>query len=72
MEKGWVKVGSFANELSSEMCRLLLQEEGIVVVLMNKQDSSLKFGKIEILVKEGDVEKATEIVNTYNVEINED
>ncbi|KGE14531.1 putative signal transducing protein [Sphingobacterium deserti] len=66
MEKGWVKVATYTNELTSEMMKLLLEEQGIPAVLLNKQDSSLKFGRIELFVPEEDVVTAMNYINAEN------
>lgn len=64
MEKGWVKIATYSNELTSEMAKLSLEQHGVVAVLLNKQDSSLKFGKIELFVQEADQAKAAEIITS--------
>ncbi|MFD1769260.1 putative signal transducing protein [Sphingobacterium suaedae] len=66
MENNWVKIATYTNELTSELAKVLLEQHGIVVVLLNKQDSSFKFGKIELLVQEGDAKNAQEIINEQN------
>tara|TARA_B100000683_G_scaffold45213_2_gene41576 strand:- start:13788 stop:13946 length:159 start_codon:yes stop_codon:yes gene_type:complete len=44
-----------------------LLENGINAIVMNKQDSSYQvFGEGELLVKEGDVERAKELLNQTN------
>ncbi|TDS14819.1 putative signal transducing protein [Sphingobacterium paludis] len=68
MEKGWVKVATYTNELTSEMMKLLLEEQGIPAVLLNKQDSSLKFGRIELFVREEDVVEAGTYIHAENSE----
>ena len=50
-----------------EMMKGFLLENGINAIVMNKQDSSYQvFGEGELLVKEGDVERAKELLNQAN------
>ena len=50
-----------------EMMKGFLFENGINAIVMNKQDSSYQvFGDGELLVKEGDVERAKELLNQIN------
>ncbi len=50
-----------------EMMKGFLFENGINAIVMNKQDSSYQvFGEGELLVKEGDVERAKELLNQIN------
>ena len=50
-----------------EMMKGFLLENGINAIVMNKQDSSYQvFGEGELLVKEGDVERAKELLNQTN------
>lgn len=62
MEKNWVKVESYIDVFASEFAKQLLEQHGIEAVLLNKQDSSLKFGKIELLVQEENVALATQLI----------
>ncbi len=64
MEKGWVKIATYSNELTAELAKLALEQNGVIAVLLNKQDSSLKFGRIELFVQESDEIKAAEIMAT--------
>ena len=50
-----------------EMMKGFLLENGINAIVMNKQDSSYQvFGEGELLVKEGDLERAKELLNQTN------
>ncbi|QBQ42924.1 putative signal transducing protein [Sphingobacterium psychroaquaticum] len=62
MEKNWVKVESYIDVFASEFAKQLLEQNGIDAVLLNKQDSSLKFGKIELLVQEENVALAKQLI----------
>ena len=49
------------------MMKGFLIENGINAIVMNKQDSSYQvFGDGELLVKEGDVKRAEELLNQTN------
>lgn len=52
MEKNWVKLLAGANNFELEMTRQMLEEHDIPTVLLNKQDSSYKFGQLELYVHE--------------------
>lgn len=66
MEKNWVKVGTYTDFFVSEFVKQLLEEKGIPTVLMNKQDSSLKFGKIELFVNISDEQEAKALIAESN------
>lgn len=68
MEKGWVKIATYSNELTAELAKLSLEQNGVMAVLLNKQDSSLKFGRIELFVQENDQIKAVEIMETNDTD----
>jgi len=68
MEKGWVKIATYSNELTAELAKLALEQNGVMAVLLNKQDSSLKFGRIELFVQENDQIKAAEIMETNDTD----
>ena len=50
MEKDWIKIQAYENAIKAEMDKQLLEEHGIPAIVLNKQDSSLKFGGIELYV----------------------
>ena len=58
MEKDWKKIKVFTSAISAELAKQMLEEQGIVAVVMNKQDSSYLFGKIELYVNAKDEEQA--------------
>ncbi|SFS75105.1 putative signal transducing protein [Sphingobacterium wenxiniae] len=62
MEKEWVKIQSYTDALRGEIIKQMLEENGIPVVLMNKQDSSFKFGKIDLMVNADDAEEARRLI----------
>ncbi len=50
MEKEWKKIHSGTNSINIEIIRQVLAEHDINAVVMNKQDSSYRFGQIELYV----------------------
>jgi len=55
----WEKVFSTNAIYQAEILKALLEEENIVSVVVNKQDSSyLSFGEVEVYVKSEDILKA--------------
>lgn len=50
MEKAWKKIYAGTNSIHMEIIRQVLAEHGIDAVIMNKQDSSYRFGQIELYV----------------------
>lgn len=58
MEKDWIKIASYSNAIEAELARQLLEENEIPAVVLNKQDSSYHFGKIELYVSSVNQEKA--------------
>jgi hypothetical protein len=64
MEEGWKKIYSTDKPYQAEMAVELLDENGIIGIVINKKDSSyLAFGNVEVFVKEEDSDKAKEIIN---------
>jgi len=67
MEKNWSKVITSTNPNLIDLLVLLLKEQNINSVAINKKDSSYTiFGNIELYVNNIDVEEATKIINIYN------
>lgn len=62
MEKDWKKVYTGSNFYKIELIRQVLEDRDIHAVILNKQDSSYKFGQIELYVHESNVEGAKEII----------
>lgn len=52
MEKNWVKLMAGSNPLELEITKQMLEEHDIPAVVLNKQDSSYKFGLLELYVHE--------------------
>ena len=64
MEKGWIKVKTFTKPIEAEIVKQMLEENDVAAVLLNKQDSSYLFGKIELYVYEEDETVANVLINS--------
>lgn len=62
MEKGWIKIQTYTDIIRAEIDKQVLEENDIPAVLLNKQDSSFMFGKIDLFVNEASVEAALELI----------
>ncbi|QNL51120.1 DUF2007 domain-containing protein [Olivibacter sp. SDN3] len=62
MEKGWKKIFSSTDFFKTEMIRQALIENNIQAVIINKQDSSYRFGQVELYVSGEHEEDAVTIV----------
>jgi len=54
MEKHWVRLFITANPMQGEITKQMLEEHGVSAVMMNKQDSSYRFGQVELYVHESE------------------
>lgn len=54
MEKHWVKLFITANPVQAEITKQMLEEHGVSAVIINKQDSSYRFGQVELYVHESE------------------
>ena len=52
MEKNWIRIFVTTNFLQAEMIRQALAAHDIHSVIMNKEDSSYRFGQIELYAHE--------------------
>lgn len=66
MEKDWTKIKVYTNAIEAEIVRQMLVENDIPAVVLNKQDSSYHFGKIELYVAETNKESALELIDQTN------
>jgi hypothetical protein len=63
----WEKVYGTNADYQAEILKALLEEENIVSIVVNKQDSSyLSFGEIEVYVKSEDILKAKQVATKLN------
>jgi hypothetical protein len=61
----WVVLKSNCQAFELEMVKGLLLENRIDAVIMNKKDSSYQmFGESELMIKEEDLHKANELLNS--------
>lgn len=65
MEKGWVTVYTTNLTYQAELFRKVLGDNGIESLVINKQDSSYKFGNIEVYVRRDNVLKAKMLVKEF-------
>ena len=54
MEKHWVKLFSTMSPVEAELTKQMLEENGVSAVIINKQDSSYRFGQVELYVHESE------------------
>lgn len=62
MEKDWKKIYSTHNFFKAEMIRQMLLDNDIPAVILNKQDSSYRFGFIEIYSHQNNESTAKELI----------
>lgn len=73
MEKDWFKVRTYINAISAEIVKQMLVENGIPAVILNKQDSSYHFGKIELYVEVSDKEIALKLIEeSESMDVNDE
>lgn len=65
-DNDWVLAYSFKLLYKAEMMQIILKDENIESVIINKQDSSYFIGDIELYVNSADILKAKNIID--NVE----
>lgn len=63
MEIGWKKLKTYNSAIEAEIVKQMLEENDIPSVLLNKQDSSYLFGKIELFVHERFEDHALQLIN---------
>lgn len=66
MEKDWIKIITYTNAIEAEIVRQMLVENNIPAVVLNKQDSSYLFGKLELYVNIEDKPGALELIEQSN------
>lgn len=72
MEKDWTKITTYYNAVQAEIVKQMLEENNIPAVLLNKQDSSYLFGKIELYVHENLKESALTLIQESEDQIDEE
>lgn len=63
MEKDWTKIKTYSRAIEAEIVKQMLEENGILAVVLNKQDSSYHFGKIELYVQENMKQQALDLID---------
>ena len=64
MTENWINIFSSANPIEVEIIKQMLNENNIIAVTLNKQDSSYNlFGSIDLYVKEKNRIIALELIN---------
>ena len=67
MEKGWQRI-YFTDKLHlAQIAKSILEDNGIESVIMDKRDSSLKIGEVELFVKEDDMTLAKFLLQSNNL-----
>ncbi|MCY4778737.1 DUF2007 domain-containing protein [Sphingobacterium sp. UT-1RO-CII-1] len=68
METNWVKVYTLTDAIRTELYKQFLEENGIPAVVLNKQDSAFKFGKIELYVSDVNFNEAVLLLaNNFDI-----
>ncbi|HPC97530.1 MAG TPA: DUF2007 domain-containing protein [Bacteroidales bacterium] len=62
MEKEWAKVFESSEDIKIEIARILLEENDIESVIINKKDRSYRFGENELYVHRDNVIKAKQLL----------
>jgi len=62
MEKDWTKIETYTVAVQAEFVKQMLIENDIPAVVLNKQDSSYFFGKIELYVQDAFIEQAKALI----------
>ena len=65
MEKDWIVVYTTNKLYQAELFREFLGEHNIGSMIINKQDSSYKFGNIEVYAKRENILKAKMLVKEF-------
>lgn len=62
MENDWIKIRTYTNPIEAEIVRQMLEEHAIPAVVLNKQDSSYHFGRLELYVSGVNEEAAVALI----------
>lgn len=65
MEENWIKIYVTSNFFTAEMIRQMLIDNNIPAVILNKQDSSYRFGFIEVLTQQENEAAAKALVAEF-------
>lgn len=64
----WKIIYKTTNGMTAEIIKGMLLENEIDCVALNKKDSELLFGEINIYVHPDNVEQANELINNFDIE----
>ena len=71
MKENWINIFSSVNPIEVEILKQMLNENNIIAVTLNKQDSSYNlFGSIDLYVKEKNQTIALQLINEQHNEPN--
>ncbi|MDR0566060.1 MAG: DUF2007 domain-containing protein [Prevotellaceae bacterium] len=62
MEAGWIKIYESTDDISAELLRQRLEEEGIYAVVLSHRDSELGIGDVELYVHESNRDAAMKLI----------
>lgn len=65
MEKDWVVAYSTNQTYQAEIFKEVLSDHNIESIIINKQDSTYKFGDVEVYVKRDQILKAKKLVQEF-------
>ena len=66
MEKDWVHVYSTDKLFQAEILKQVLADHNIEAVIINKKDSSYKFGEIEVYVRHDHIIEAKMLAKEFD------
>lgn len=68
MEKNWNKIYSTSNFFTAEMIRQMLIDNDIPAVIINKQDSSYRFGFIDVFIHQEHEQAAKALIEEFEAD----
>lgn len=68
MEKNWNKIYTTQNFFTAEMIRQMLIDNDIPAVIMNKQDSSYRFGLIDVFIHQENEMAAKALIEEFEAD----
>ncbi|SEN25161.1 Putative signal transducing protein [bacterium A37T11] len=69
MEKNWIKIFETGDFFRAEMIRQALAEHEIDAVIINKQDSIVHMGPVELFTHENEAAAAQQVIEEMTEEI---
>ncbi len=65
MEKDWVMIYTLKQEHNASILEEILNDNNINCIMINKKDSSMPIGNIEVYVHKNNEEKAKELIKEF-------